>query len=64
MYFVNKHFKVYHWLAVQNVSPWSVGSYYRQVVHFENIHLIAIGSGRDKFSESIHVFIVWFRRML
>jgi len=34
MYFVNGHFKVHHCWAFQNVPPWSVGSSYRQVVHF------------------------------
>jgi len=39
---------VYRWLAVQKVQPWSVGIYYRQVVHFKNFPIIAIGSGWDK----------------
>ena len=42
MCFVNGHLKAYYWQTVQNVPRWSVGSYYRQVDHFENFQQLLL----------------------
>ncbi len=40
--FIEEHCKVYLCRLLQNLLLWLVGSYYRQVIHFENFQSLPL----------------------